>query len=475
MPFKNDLPYLEGTTLEQSTHHEPGKRRIKPGLLTFLLAGLSFLILLSVLGAFFLPRLLLSSPVKNPQLLYTSQTIQGVQTNFPPRWLDKHTVFLESTGGSSYLWNLSTNNLSKKNRILSCAPDTFESMYTGLYDICSSSSGTVQINDILRGTTTLNYNDHHSVWRGLTLSNDRTEIAAISDQGVLQIWNLQTGAIQLTLQLLPSAEMISWSPDGQKLAVKYQTQRLQVWDLARRHLLYNLTGPGLTDRGGQLSWSSDSTHLGYVDGTYEKTLVDIWDMSTGKLSMTDQLGVFIELSTFQLLASGQSFLLKADTGQFALVNAATRHVLLSQSPSASSLSFQISPDTRLLELNKGGSATIEIYDGVTGQKVATYPGLARNVRLGTLSIVWAATIGAWSPDSQSLALAGQDGRLHVWNARTGQDSARYALQISYPAAIAWSPDGSMIAIVTVPGKANTPGSSPQSNGSQQTAYVVSAP
>jgi WD40 repeat protein len=472
-----------GTTLEQFVSHEPAKCRPRPGKYTFLLIGLLFFILAGVLGALFLPRLLLSHAVMHPPLLNTSPTLQGA---FSPYWLNKHAVFLESSSGPSYLWNLSTNTLTKKTR-LSCVPATFESMYTGLYDICTSDDGTIQANSILRGVQTVYYNDHHTIWRQLTLSSDKTKFAALSDQEVFQIWDLQTGMIQLTLHLPRSAEppLITWSPDEQKLAVDYHTQSLQIWDLARHHLLYHLTGPGLTDKGGEFSWSSDSVHLGYADDDPAdlKPLVDIWDMNTGALSMTDQLSNVIGLGQFRLLAGGQSFFVRTDNslgGQFELVSTVTHRVLLGQSPSDRPVSLQVSPDTNLLELSRGeikggNTTTIEIDDAATGQKVASYPGLADAEHVGGRTIPLGVFLGDWSPDSQSLASVGPDGRLHVWDAHTGQERASYT-QAGEPSAItrldtsmiAWSSDESMIALMTLT-KVYIPGSS------QEIAYVVSAP
>jgi WD40 repeat protein len=336
--------------LEQFVSHEPAKRRQRPREYTLLLVGLPLFILAGVLGALFLPRLLFSHSVMHPPLLNTSRALQG---DYSPLWLDKHTVFLETTSGPSHLWNLSTNTWTEKTR-LPCvpAPLMVMNMYTGLYDICMFDDGTIQAISILRGTQTIDYNGHYTKWPDLILSNDGTKVAAISDQEVFQIW-----------------------------------------DLAGHHLLYHLAGPSLSNQVGLFSWSSDSTHLGYVNSTYEQTIADIWDMSTGNLSITDHLSVFNALTQFQLLAGSQSFLLRTENSQFALVSAVTHRVLLSQSPSNLTLSFQISPDTKLLELNKGGSTTIEIYDGATGQKLTTYPGLARSLGIRSHTITLGALLG----------------------------------------------------------------------------------
>lgn len=458
--------------MEPSLSRTPDRRGFWSGRRTFLLASLSFLVLAGALGALFLPRLLLSPSVKHPPLLKTSSAVQG---NLTPFWLNEHTVLLESPGNPHYQWNLSGTILHQlPQRTCNVGNSGVVGASTGIYAICMSDTGALQVVNMLTGVTTLDYNDHlnHS-WSPFTLNKEKTRLAALSEREVLQIWDLQTGRSQLTLQLPPTDDQritLAWSPDGRMLAVNYRRRNLQIWNLAGRRLLYNLVGPGL-DGYGELAWSSDSTHLGYVT-TDSRTLVDIWDMRTGRLSMTDRLEPFTPFTTFQLLAGGQSFLLKtADSNQVILVNALTRHVLLSQSPSIQPLYLQISPDTQLLELNRSGSNTIDVYDAVTGQKAATYSGLAVQGHFGALTFSFP-MLGSWSPDSRSIASAGQDGRLYVWNARTGQNIASYALRVAYASEITWSPGGDMIALITAP---SNPGTPDPFNSKSETAYIVSAP
>lgn len=460
--------------MEPAFSRAPGRRGFWSGRRAWPLAILSLLILAGILGALLLPRGQCSPSVKHPPLLKTSPAVEG---NLSPFWLDEQTVLLDGPGSPRYEWSLPGNTL-RQIPLRSCtmqAPTVGAS--TGLYSICAGGpTGTLQVVNLLTGVTTLDYNDHlnHS-WSDFTLNKEKTRLAALSERGVLQIWDLQTGQSQFTLQLPPTDDLsigLAWSPDERMLAVNYMRRTLQVWDLMGRRLLYTLVGPGL-DGPGELAWAADSTHLGYVDGTYEKTLVDMWDLKTGKLSMTDQVGAVIELSTFQLLAGGQSFLLGSETGQLTLVNAGTHRVVLSQRPSSlGPPSLQVSPDTQLLEVSKAGSNIIDVYDAVTGQKVATYPGLAIQLNLGKQALSLPVMLGSWSPDSRSIASAGQDSHLHVWNARTGQDSASYALQVGYPSAIAWSPEADMIALVTAP---DNPGAPASFSSTQGTAYLVSAP
>jgi len=453
--------------MEQHTQHEENRPGPGSSRRLFLLASLTLLILAGILGTIFAPRLW-----RHPSLLST-RTVQGT---FIPLWSDDHTVVLTKWGTTAYIWNLSTNTLTKGHPGGCVVQDNGLESSTGLYWICSYyDTGTILVFDQLTGAQTVNYNDHRNhFWVNYTLSNDGTKAAFVSDQQVFQVWDLQTGKIQLTLQLPPSSQpvAIAWSPDEQKLAVHYTGQGIEIWDLAEKRLSSTLTGPDATDKGGELDWSSNSARLGYAAETYEKTQVDIWEASTGKLVLAHQSGPLFAGGLIQLLAGGQSFLITGENyDHFVLVSAATGRTLLDQTMPFMS-SFQISPDTNLLELANG--KTIEIYDAFTGQKVATYAGLVGGYSLGSTPVgTPSAMLGGWSPDSQSIASAGQDARLHVWNARTGQDRTSYHLQMAFPSAVTWSQNGSMIAVSTSTGNAGTPVSALTSI--QGIVSIVSAP
>ena len=180
----------------------------------------------------------------------------------------------------------------------------------------------------------------------------------------------------------------------------------------------------------------------------------------------------IDTDPLQLLAGGQSFLIRDNNlNHIVLVSVATGRILLDQTMPFTS-GIQVSPDTNLLELTKG--KTIEIYDTLTGQKVATYAGLVGGYLLGNAPVgTPSAMPGSWSPDSQSIASAGQDARLHVWDARTGQDRTSYNLHMAFPSAVTWSQDGTMIALATSHGNVDTPVS--PMVAIQETVFAVSAP
>ena len=73
-----------------------------------------------------------------------------------------------------------------------------------------------------------------------------------------------------------------------------------------------------------------------------------------------------------------------------------------------------------------------MWDASTGAKLLTYTGHTDQVRAV-----------AWSPDGKLIASGSDDGTVQVWDASTGANIHVY--QSGSVLALAWSPDGKLIA------------------------------
>ncbi len=454
--------------MAQAVLDKTGPVESRPRKRTLLLAGLIGIVLVATLGGLIIPRLF-----THPSLLDTYQPLQG---SFTPIWASNgQTVTLSSPGGYAYAWNLAANTITKRNQPQCAQQSPALSSYIDTYMICSDfSAGTIQVFDQTTGARTINYTDNHNYdWNSYALSTDGTKVAFLSREEVFQVWDLQTGKVLQTVQLPTSIAppTLSWSPDQKKLAVHYFGPTIQIWDLAGKRLLTTLRDSSISNQDGSLAWSADSSRIGYASTTPTATQVDIWNATNGQPFLHYQMAPLNTLSTFMLLANGQSFLLQTSSRQLLLVNAQSKRTLLNITLPLT-YTLDISPDTTLIELITGKSIAID--DALTGLRVTTYTGLSASYALGDLSQgTPIAMQAAWSPNSQSLASAGPDGHLHIWDAHTGQDHSTYDFQMAFPSALQWSPDSHMVAVTTMQGNIQTPVT--MISAVVETAYVVSTP
>ncbi len=84
-----------------------------------------------------------------------------------------------------------------------------------------------------------------------------------------------------------------------------------------------------------------------------------------------------------------------------------------------------------------GYAEVRIRDGQSGALV--------HLLQGHSDYVWGV---AWSPQGDRLASVSQDGRLIIWNPRTGGELKRITWEEDWPFSVDWSPDGTLLAVGT---------------------------
>src|SRR5262249_16385396 len=102
-----------------------------------------------------------------------------------------------------------------------------------------------------------------------------------------------------------------------------------------------------------------------------------------------------------------------------------------------------------------GNGTVQIWDGDTGKALQTLqqaanvnPLTVRHVFLGS----WSAFL-MWNPANQKLALADQDGKVHVWDLSTNKtDPLVLRAHEEGVHSAAWSPDGNKLASVSGDGR-----------------------
>jgi WD40 repeat protein len=224
--------------------------------------------------------------------------------------------------------------------------------------------------------------------RGLAYSPDGRMLASNGGGSLVKLWDAASGSVLASLEghSTPVASL-AFSPDGKILATGSLDGSVKLWDVAQGRELKEVAGHTLDIRG--LAFSPDGKTLasGSLDGS-----VKLWDVAQGR-----------ELASVQ--------------------GGGRRVYSLAFAPDGKSLALGLSPSNT--EAN--------------GEVVLWYPTEAhRRFRvLGTGNIV---TV-AFSPDGLTLAAAGGDRVVKLWDIETGQELASLAGHEGFISSLAFSPDG----------------------------------
>ena len=120
--------------------------------------------------------------------------------------------------------------------------------------------------------------------------------SSFTSDGVVQVWNPQTGKLAFTLATKPDYFMgeVSWSPDGQYIAVKMakwdETFQIVVWNVQTRRIVFQQSGnfeglswqPGTDNLATATILPGSNSNLPGTP-TYGSAILKIWNVKTGQL------------------------------------------------------------------------------------------------------------------------------------------------------------------------------------------------
>ena len=220
----------------------------------------------------------------------------------------------------------------------------------------------------------------------VAFSPDGSLLARSGDSGLtLELWDAAHGELQRTLYTgtrsyeADAIYVLAFSPDGTILASAHEDRRVSLWDVASGQLTASLPHP---KRVTLLSFSPDGSTL--ASACREKGIL-LWDAASGQLRDT--------IDAHRIGAH------RAGNNSFLIVSVA------------------FSPDGSILAAGNEDN-TILLLDAVNGQLRDILEGLTHAQKLALGASSWEMENSflsvAYSPDGSTLAAAGSDGRIVVW-------------------------------------------------------------
>lgn len=274
---------------------------------------------------------------------------------------------------------------------------------------------------------------HRSEVLSARFSPDGTMLASGSEDGVVKLWHVATGALLRTLSLNVSSELIvssegqlaplAFSPDGKVLAVGYRPGAVTLWDVGTGRVLRQLVtsdeaGANVLSQvfalafspDGRLLASAGNSSLNSSEGPIRDVAsVKLWEVTTGKKVGSLKAEWCVAFSRDgNLLATG------GKGGSVKLWDVARRRLVRSLTHDDGFINaVAFGPDGTSLA-SGSDRGTIAVWNFRTGQKLRTITRESSNPYRFEVNSV------AFSADGKMLAGDGVDGDTSVWDLATGE-------------------------------------------------------
>src|SRR6266850_2354978 len=311
--------------------------------------------------------------------------------------------------------------------------------------------GTVRLWDAISGEERAQLRGHTNVISALSFAPDGKTLVTVAGDGTARLWDSATGqALGVLWEETNSLNAVAISPDGKILAAgtarlatgkRFPSTRyappadgvashITLYDLRERKVLR--TFDAHADGVYSLQFSPDGKTLvsGGKDGA-----VNFWNPNTGRLvhavsnSTGPVFGIGFAPKDGTLATSGwQPTSANAD---LQILNSKTGLALHRFDEPGQVVCLAYSPDGATLA-TAGTDQLISLWDVATGR--------LRSKFTGHTGVVWSL---AWSPDGQRLATAGWDGSVRLWDVTRRQDSEAIPTLANF--SVAYSPDGQALA------------------------------
>jgi len=235
-------------------------------------------------------------------------------------------------------------------------------------------------------------------------------LAYIADEKTIVLQNLTKGELQAVFSGAESSlRMLSFSPDGKKLAASALDQPSFIWDVVTGEQPVQLSGH---DRlYGQLVFSEDGQWLA-APGWHTR-MAQVWNAKTGKLTSLLK-GHQGDVTAVCFSPDGTRLLSIEDhpSYQMRLWDTATGKLISVLEGHSNRLAdFSFSPDSSRIA-STGMDQTIRLWDGVSGKPVVTLRGHSG----------WVNTV-RFSRDGKQLVSASNDQTIRLWDVGTATSLA----------------------------------------------------
>jgi WD40 repeat protein len=236
---------------------------------------------------------------------------------------------------------------------------------------------------------------------------------------------------------------LSWSPANPNWLLSISDdETLRLWDVSAQATVQRFTGH--SEPIDLAEWSPDGSAIVSAD----LASVRLWDVASG--AEQEQLPGHFQTNAINWINENQLLTLGASDHLVRVWDVAAHQqvaLLGNYGTTGEIRTLAWSPDNMHLAV-LGSDDVVRIWDASSGAVVQALVGhTTRGPRIGGGNGYQPVTDVIWSPDGRSLATAGADETIRIWDAATGQE--QYSLSEEAPVRVlAWSQRGDQLAAVT---------------------------
>ena len=260
--------------------------------------------------------------------------------------------------------------------------------------------------------------DHQTGVAAVRFSPDGRRLASTDSIGVARIWDLANERVPQQVISSPSNQLqsLDYSPDGTLLATASTDGTVQIWEIASGTLLLALNGHDTTVRAVAFRADGDELATASDDST-----VRLWDLTAAYPRGLRTMA----FSSTGLIAVG------GGDGAVRLVDPATRKLRMVMRYHAARINQLVfsADGSRLAVVSADGMATL--WDTQHDTPLVVYDKHPEPERPDDLRSV------AFSLGADRVASGGDRGRVHIWQATTGETLQQFMLPEDQRSPVSW--------------------------------------
>jgi WD40 repeat protein/serine/threonine protein kinase len=275
----------------------------------------------------------------------------------------------------------------------------------------------------------------------VTWAPDGRTLVSCGNDGFVRLWEPETLALRAAWPAHDGKEVniaLFSPPDGRGLATASDDHTVRLWTLPEQTLRVPPLG-GHGDEVGSMAFAPDGKTLA---ASGRDGVVRLWDVATGQVrERLDLKAGLIHMLTFS--PDGQTLAAATARGGGVLLDVGPLRRRTAVCPEEEVRTVTFSPDRSTLAVGLSWSGEIRLVEAASHRTLAVLRGHLSNIRLAS-----------FSPDGKRLASCGDDGKLHVWDARTGRLCSAVNVANDRVSCATWSPDGTRLATADGTGGVN---------------------